>query len=425
MTQATATRPPKPSPPRRVKQEPGVRPVWKNGRWVWRGELELSDGSFKTCINPDYAKAAEKLRALREQYSFIGKAPKETLYEEALSWLADQEADGRDVGTLVSYRYHIDCSIAPSSPGEAIGRKKAIAVTIYELNRLFVTLAQTGGRTGKGLGYHTLTHIKSTLVQVFHHIEVQGQLTRNVAKEADLPNHGLVRKPKPTRAPRKEQIDLIFATAASTDPLVEQFLQLGVGIGPRPGESLGAMWENVNWIEKTLLLNVTVKRKVGYTYTNGERVKEKLVHNSSMKNESSSRTVLLPDMAIAALARRQAAQEEEKAKTPHRWVDHGLIFTNSVGGPISFGDMGERVRAVTTAAGLGTWNITEVTRHAFATRVAMARDAQGRHVVKPEDLANHLGHKDGNPRTARKYYIDHGQLPVNSATAAIINDIFK
>lgn len=424
MTQATTERPPKPSPPARIKQEPGLRSVWKHNRWLWRGELRLPDNSLKTCEDVDYAAAAEKLRDLRKQYLNILKAPTDTLYEEAIAWLAEQERANRDTETLGDYRYHIDVSIAPGAPGEKLGRKKPIAVTIGDLNRLFVDLAISGGKLGRGLGHNTLSHVKSTLIQVFDQIQTDGKLDQNVAEKSKLPGKEILRQPKTTRAPNRLQIEDIFAEAAQSDRMVEQFLQLGVGIGSRPGEGLGAKWENIDWGEGTLTINSTVKRKKGYTFTDGRRQQEKLVVGAKTKTESSKRTVLLPAFALDALRRRLIDQEEQRQKAGFLWKERGLVFTTDIGGPVGFNYMGKRVKAITEACGLGSWSITEVTRRTFATRVAMARDEHGRALIKEEDLAKAMGHKDGNPRMVRQFYIDHGQLPVSTATAAVMDNIF-
>lgn len=422
--QTTPELPPKPSPPARVKQEPGLRPVPKHGRWVWRGELVLPDGSLKTCESKDYEVAAEKLQELRKRYLHILVSPRETLYEVALAWLAGQEEADRDVNTLHTYRYAIEVSIAPGSPGEKLGRKQPIAVTILDLQQLFLKLAKVGGKLGRGLSYNSVVHVKSTLIQIFKRAEQAGTLGRNVAERADLPGKEVLPRTKPTRTPTKQQVEAVLAAAAVADPMVEQYLRLGMGIGTRAGEGLGARWDRLDWKAGTLRLDVTVSRKSAYLYTDGTYESEKVICNANMKNEWSKRTVELPKFSLAALRRRQAAQEEQRRKAGPRWVERGLIFTNDTGGPISHNYMGDRIDKITGDANLGHWTLTKLTRSSFATRSAMVRDAQGNSVIQKEDLAKTMGHKWGSPRMVEQYYIDHSQEEVHSVTAAVLDDVW-
>jgi integrase len=402
-----------------------VRSVWKNGRWTWRGELRLPDNSLKTCEDANYAAAVEKLKALRKKYGNVSASGKHTLYEEALAWLEGQESRNRDTNTLHNYRYHIEVSIAPDAPGEKLGRRKPIAVTIGDLDRLFVTLAKTGGKNGKGLKYHTLAHVSSTLVQIFDQIQRDGKLDQNVALKARLPGEELLARPKPTRAPTRQQIEDIFAEAAESDPMVGQFLLLGVGIGSRPGECLGATWENLNWESGMLTVISAVKRKVGYVYTDGRRVHEKLLAKDTLKTEGSRRNVKLPKFALDALRARQVDQDKQRIEAGDWWREQGLVFTTGTGGPISHSYMKKRLTKVIDAinedvadpaAQIANWSITALTRRSFATRAAAHMDR--------EKMARQLGHKHGNTRMVEQYYIDHDQLPDNTEGAAVMEEVF-
>jgi integrase len=376
-------------------------------------------------MDPEYVVASEKLRELRKRLQNILVSPNEPFYGAALEWLADQEVRRRDINTLHSYRYHILSSIGPDAPGAKVGRKTLLALTIYDIEDLLETLAQRGGKSGQGLSYNTLTHVKSTLAQVLDRAERQAKLDRNVVEKAKLPDKELIRKPKPTRALTESQVDAILAKAAETDRLVEQYLRVGSSIGPRPGELLGAIWANVDWDEETLAITVAAKRNLAYTFTNGARTKEQIISNSTLKTAGSVRTIQLPEDAMEALRQRREDQtaEQKKAGESTGWFEHDLIFTNRTGGPIQNRDLSDRINEITkdSDVDLGHWSINEVTRHTFATRLAHARDDKGRSLITPEDLANAMGHKDGNPRTVRKYYIDGTQRPVNTAHLAVMN----
>ena len=104
---------------------------------------------------------------------------------------------------------------------------------------------------------------------------------------------------------------------------IETQIYLAVALGMRRGEIAGLRWNNVNFKEKTLLICET-------------RVptKQEIIVKPP-KNESSIRTLILPEFLLAHLKKILIKQKENKLLLGNTYVDSKYICTYEDGRPIT------------------------------------------------------------------------------------------
>jgi integrase len=102
------------------------------------------------------------------------------------------------------------------------------------------------------------------------------------------------------------------------------------------------------------------------------------------KTERSRRTVVLPEVAVAALRAHRTRQRMERLVAGSRWVDTGHVFATSVGTPLDAATVTRSYHRVLARAGLPHSRFHDL-RHAAATYLL----AQG---FTLEDVKNLLGH---------------------------------
>lgn len=169
-------------------------------------------------------------------------------------------------------------------------------------------------KMNEGLSATTVRHLRDTLRCALNVAMKDGLVMRNVAALVDAPraqqaNERLVLTPEDARkfllAVQGHRLEALFSVALS--------------LGLREGEVLGLRWSDID-LEPGLL---TVRYQL-------QRVNGSL-QLVEPKTERSRRTIVLPQVAIATLARHQARQCEEKLKAGDTWVDTGMVFTTTIG----------------------------------------------------------------------------------------------
>jgi integrase len=103
----------------------------------------------------------------------------------------------------------------------------------------------------------------------------------------------------------------------------EALYHLAIVTGMRQSELLGLKWIDLDWIRQT----IKVERQLARADKTG-------VKFLSPKTRAGRRTVALGDRTIDVMRSHYECQQSERLATGDKWVEHGLIFTNSFGGPI-------------------------------------------------------------------------------------------
>jgi integrase len=230
-------------------------------------------------------------------------------------------------------------------------------------------------RTGRPLSPRSVKHFHRTLCTALNAAVKYGCVARNVAALVD-----------PPAAPRSKiaffTVDqartfLDFAKDNRLFALYATVLSLGL----RLGEGLGISWNDANL--ETGRFNVCQSL---------QRIDEKLYPGKGglqlvePKGGYSHRVVTLPAVAVAALRRHQARQEEEKAIAGTGWKGNpwNLVFTSQVGTPLDERAVLRRFQSLLAAAGLPRLRLHDLRHSAVAILIA-----QG---VHPKAISELLGH---------------------------------
>lgn len=118
-------------------------------------------------------------------------------------------------------------------------------------------------------------------------------------------------------------------------------LILALVTGMRRGELLGLKWEDIDFLQGTLL----VKRSLAYISSNETT-------ETAPKTERDQRQIALPAFVFEALRNYQEAQQVQRLRAGTSWQERGFVFTNQEGGPLAFLPLLKQFAEVLEEAGL-------------------------------------------------------------------------
>jgi integrase len=248
--------------------------------------------------------------------------------------------------------------------GPFLGERPVAAVTALDLQRLYAE------RIAAGCAPTSVRHLHRFLHLVLDAAVAWGLRTDNPADRA-----------RPPRVPRHEIRPLSAdearrLLAGCTGHRIEALIVLAVTTGMRQGELLALRWADVDLAAGRLAVRGSLHRGAGGGWTVDEP-----------KTTRSRRPVVLPPVAVAALQRHRARQEEERRTAGRRWSDHGFVFTNRLGRPLSSQNMVQRdFHPLLARLGLPRIRFHDL-RHTAATLLLQ----QG---VHPKVVSEMLGHAD-------------------------------
>src|SRR5215218_2353036 len=134
------------------------------------------------------------------------------------------------------------------------------------------------------------------------------------------------------------------------------------------------------------------------------------------KTRRSRRTLALPQRCVEALKEQQEQQQRDRERAGLAWVEHGLVFTTSLGKPLDHADVRRAFRtAIADAAGVDPrdWTPREL-RHSF---VSLLSDSG----VPLEEISRLVGHRS----TAVTELVYRQQIrPVVQTGAVAMDKIF-
>lgn len=226
------------------------------------------------------------------------------------------------------------------------------------LQKLTPTRIQTflKDRTDSGLAPKTVRHIHRTLTSALAVAEGFGYVPRNVSKLV-APVH----VPKPAVRFFTVAEARTFLAAAAEDRLYALFAVI-LALGLRLGEALGLAWADVDLDHGRLTVRYALQR----VRPEGEKKRKAMLVEP--KSTTSRRTVRLPALAVLALARHRALQEQERAFAEDAWLGNpwNLVFTSTVGTPLDERKVLTRFQKLLEAAGLPKMRIHDL-RHSAAS----------------------------------------------------------
>jgi len=206
--------------------------------------------------------------------------------------------------TFRSYSDLVKNHIAPAIGEVALGKLSPQQV------REFLT-----AKLATGLSPRTVKHLLVTLRGALAVAVKDGQIARNVAE--------LVAPPRCTRtevhAFTPEQARAFLEAVRGSR--LEAAFTAAVALGLRQGEILGLQWSDVDLENSRLRVRAALQRVDG-----------RLVQVEP-KSASSRRTIQLPVVCAAALARHKIDQDVTRRWAGTRWQETGYVFTTRIGTP--------------------------------------------------------------------------------------------
>ena len=270
----------------------------KDGRWC---AAYTVDGKRKYLYGKTRQEVARKLREALAKMESGGYYPDIKIEDYIGLWLKDSVKDSVRTRTYERYESVSRVHIVPE-----LGDSTLASLTEMDVQSLYRS------KLDSGCSPRTVQYIHVTLHKALAQA-VRWRLVPNNVVEG-------VTRPKVTRKEIRvlspDQVKVFFE--GIRDHRLEAMFVLATTTGLRQGELLGLRWEDIDTHESVLYVVRTLSK------TN-----DGVVFNSP-KTAKGRRAVGLTQIALEALERHKARQEEEKG-TWYR--DHGLIFPNIYGEP--------------------------------------------------------------------------------------------
>ena len=167
-----------------------------------------------------------------------------------------------------------------------------------------------------------------------HHKLVSSILAYAVEENEIATNVAALVKEKPEVAEKESMwydladVDKMLDAVANEDLKYQAALKIAINTGVRLGELGGLLWSDINFNEKT----IKVSKQIQYLSGRGNY---QIEGTKGKRSESRSREITISDELIDLLQQYQEWQDEERVKVGDRWQDHGCLFTQWDGKPMS------------------------------------------------------------------------------------------
>lgn len=324
-----------------------------DGRWVAMLYLGRENGKVKRKVyyGASRKEAEGKMSDGRESLK-KGIAPvigKYSLGAFLQKWLDDCVKPAVKYSTWVSYDQQIRRHIGPALGSIDLSKLTPQHVQQY-LNSKALPVKRAGKDDLPGLGPKTIKYHCTILVQALKRAEKWGMVPRNVAMLVDAP-----RVPKHEVEPLTVSEASVLMVRCDSEAYGTMF-KVALSLGLRKGEVVGLRWQDVDFDNATL--------SVRYQIT-GLRQGGKLIQ-TELKTKKSRRLLRLPAVLAAALKAQRTAQLELRMKAGDKWIDNGLVFTNSLGGPVDPRNVNRQLTRILKESGLRHVRVHDL-RHSCAS----------------------------------------------------------
>jgi len=256
--------------------------------------------------------------------------------------------------TLADYQNSVRNHIVP-----VLGTIKLTKLEPAHLQELYSQLLD------KGLSAKTVRNIHGTIHKAIKDAARWGMLPRNVAD--------IARPPKVSRQELQcltpEQVRLLMQACAGTR--YEALLGLAIATGARQGELLGLRWADIDLQRGVVQITRQLTRQGTF---------------SEPKTSSGKRSVHVPVSTVELLRRHRSLQLQERLSAGDRWQDQGLVFANTLGGPMDARNLIRAWHRILQQAGLPRMPFHSL-RHTSASLLL-------RQGVSPRLIQQRLGHAD-------------------------------
>jgi integrase len=217
-----------------------------------------------------------------------------------------------------------------------------------------------------GLSPKTVKHLRDTLRNALNVAVKDGLIVRNAAALADPPRAERHEMKAFTPTQARQFLDEIRGHR------LEALFSVALSLGLRQGEVLGLRWQDVDLEKRTLAVRFQL-----------QRIESKL-QLVEPKTARSARTLMLPAVAVSALAAHKSRQDTERLVAGTRWIETGMVFTTSIGTMLDARSLLKAFYKIMTTSDLPRVRFHDL-RHSAATLLL----AQG---VHPRVVMDLLGH---------------------------------
>ena len=349
--------------PRRAAQGTGTirkKTVTRSGKeytyWEARYTAGIDPGTGKqiqrSITGKTQKEVAQKLKAATASIDAgTYTAPSKMGVGEWLDIWVKEYLGGVKPSTAFLYERQIELYIKP-----ALGAIKLEALNNHTIQGFYNDLGKPKGEK-QGLSPKSVKNIHGVLHKALHQAVGVGYLRFNPAGSCTLP-----------RTVRKELVPLdeektdafLIAVEGHTHELL---YKVALFTGMREGELLGLMWECVDFKRGVILINKQLQR---------ERKKGGQYYLAPPKNNK-PRTITAAPMVMKLLRAQRTKQAEQRLKAGELWEDRGLVFTNEVGGWLSYRTVYDCFKRIVARIGYPETRFHDL-RHSYAVAAIRSGD---------------------------------------------------
>ncbi|WP_343083957.1 tyrosine-type recombinase/integrase [Blautia producta] len=311
------------------------------GRFTYQGERF-------TFYDKDMKKLMKKMqeKQYEVEHGFFCKETNITVDKWFSTWISEYKEHSVKAGTVEAYSTSYELYIK-----KTLGKKKLTQVRPEHIQRLMNQMAEKYSKSTTNLAFIVLNGMYKQAVK-------NRLVVNNPVSAVSLPKSKKVKK---VRVLSMEEQELFLQYAKESR--YYDFYIVALNTGMRIGELRGLMWKDVDFSNKTIYVNQTMR----YFHKKGTML-------DAPKTEASIREIPMLDEVYSVLKKHKKSQNEQKMLLGEMWEpDFGdLVFTNPFGKHISdtainmdMKDIEEKIRK----------NIKDfehiyphVLRHTFATR---------------------------------------------------------
>ncbi|MEZ5343562.1 MAG: site-specific integrase, partial [Acidimicrobiales bacterium] len=297
----------------------------------------------------------QELHALRENRGELGTS-RQTVAVFLEAWLRDVVKPHLRPKTYRTYADQVRLHIVP-----AVGHVRLDRLSSQQVQRFLTAMQESG------LSASTVNQTRRTLRTAL----AQARRWRLILENPV--DHVRVAAPESGRTGgilRPAEAQSLLDAAA--DDRLQALYVVSLALGLRQGEALGLTWSDVDLDKGQLTIRKQLQRVDG------------VLQRVEPKTRRSRRTIALPTFAVIALRQHRTRQLEERLQVGPAWPDNDLVFTTSVGTPVSARNVLRSFKRHLRSAGLPDIRWHDL-RHTTASFLAM----QGVHQRTAMEILGH------------------------------------